>query len=88
MITISQTPKPVGFNGYKQELAIDLRGLQADPKPAGAPNGSTFLEIDKGRVSCYDAAGNLWHFWNGAPPEPGVWPADDDKLYSGLISED
>lgn len=63
MITISQTPKPVGFNGYKQELAIDLRGLSTDEKPHGAPNGSTFLEIDNGNVSCYDAENDVWHPW-------------------------
>ena len=63
MITIDQVPKPVGFMDYKQEKALDLRGLSTDTKPTGAPNGSTFMEIDTGDVYCYDAENNVWYLW-------------------------
>lgn len=40
---------------------FDLRGLSTDAKPTdGIPNGSTFIEIDTGKVYMFDSVGNEW----------------------------
>lgn len=38
----------------------DYRGLSTDAKPANAPNGSTFIEMDTSTVYFYDADHNQW----------------------------
>lgn len=35
-------------------------GLSTDEKPADAKNGSTFLEMDTGKVFMFDGANNVW----------------------------
>ena len=40
--------------------AMEYRGLHADNKPADAPNGSAFVEMDTGDVYLYDADGENW----------------------------
>lgn len=38
-----------------------LRGLSTDTKPSGKINGSTFKEIDTGKVYKYDEDNDTWH---------------------------
>lgn len=40
---------------------IEYRGLSTDDKPTSfVPNGSVFLEMDTGKVYCYNADGSAW----------------------------
>lgn len=41
-------------------MGHDLRGLSADTKPMDVPNGSTFLEMDTGKVFAFDEENKLW----------------------------
>jgi len=36
-------------------------GLSTDTKPTDAANGSSFIEIDTGKVYLFDAAGETWN---------------------------
>jgi hypothetical protein len=38
----------------------DLRGLHDDQKPTDCPNGSTFLEMDTGKVFAFDKENTQW----------------------------
>lgn len=38
----------------------DLRGLSSDAKPTDCPNGSTFLEMDTGKVYAFDKTNTQW----------------------------
>ena len=40
---------------------LDIRGLSTDNKPTvNIPNGSTFIEMDSGKIYFYDADSNEW----------------------------
>lgn len=40
---------------------IELRGLSTDTKPTNdIANGTTFIEIDTGKIYLYDAENELW----------------------------
>lgn len=41
-------------------MIMHYRGLSGDDKPAEAPNGSDFLEIDTGKVWYFDATEGEW----------------------------
>lgn len=41
-------------------MAMHYRGLSSDTKPANAPNGSDFLEIDTGKVWYFDKDSGDW----------------------------
>ena len=41
-------------------MAMHYRGLSGDEKPANAPNGSEFLEMDTGKVWYFDADSEDW----------------------------
>lgn len=38
----------------------DIRGLSTDEKPANAPNGSTYYEINTGKVFMFDGSQKVW----------------------------
>ena len=38
-------------------------GLEGDTKPTNVNNGSMFVEIDTGKVSCYDRENDDWEEW-------------------------
>lgn len=66
MITVMET------NYIRDNICrFDLVGLAADTKPTemfqerSIQNGSTFLEMDTGRLYCYDAAGKTWIAFGG-----------------------
>ena len=40
--------------------AVEYRGLSTDSKPTDAVNGSTFLEMDTGKVFIYDKQNAQW----------------------------
>ena len=41
---------------------VEYRGLSTDTKPtADVINGSSFIEIDTGKVFLFDAAGETWN---------------------------
>lgn len=41
--------------------SLDLRGLSTDSKPTeNIPNGSTFIEMDTGKVYFFNEAGPAW----------------------------
>lgn len=63
MITINKLPGHTGYvTDIPSQLALDFRGLSTDLKP-DAPNGSSFLEIDTGKVFCYDKEHKTWVAW-------------------------
>lgn len=47
-------------SGYDSPRASSFAGLSVDDKPLDAENGSSFKEIDTGRVFRYDKENNLW----------------------------
>ena len=48
--------------GADQASAWDFRGLSLDSKPTTSqiPNGSTFMEMDTGKVYMYDKENTQW----------------------------
>lgn len=38
----------------------EFRGLSTDNKPVGVSNGSTFLEMDTGKVYVFNEEGHSW----------------------------
>ena len=52
-------------NAYDGEVTMhtgyDLRGMSTDTKPTDVPNGSTFWEMDTGKVYGFDAGGKIWY---------------------------
>ena len=47
-------------SGYDSPRATSFAGLSVDDKPLDVENGSSFKEIDTGRVFRYDKENNLW----------------------------
>lgn len=51
-------------NAYDGEVTIntgwDLRGLSTDSKPTDCPNGSTYLEMNTGKVYIFDKTNTQW----------------------------
>lgn len=68
MITIykiENTDKRKTSEGTETLLQVELRGLSTDQKPTeinekGVQNGSTFIEIDTGKVYLFDEENNQW----------------------------
>ena len=42
------------------EREIELRGLSTDDKPTTVENGTTFIEIDTGKVYIFDKENTQW----------------------------
>lgn len=42
------------------DWAADIRGLSTDEKPTAYPNGSTYLEMDTGKVYIFNAQDEAW----------------------------
>ena len=61
---------------YQSPRASSFVGLSVDDKPLDAENGSTFKEIDTGRVFRYDKENNIWIEQKGATP---VQPAKPEQ---------
>lgn len=61
---------------YQSPRASSFAGLSVDDKPLDVENGSTFKEIDTGRVFRYDKENNIWIEWKGATP---VQPAKPEQ---------
>ena len=61
---------------YQSPRASSFVGLSVDDKPLDVENGSTFKEIDTGRVFRYDKENNLWIEQKGATP---VQPAKPEQ---------
>ena len=61
---------------YQSPRASSFVGLSVDDKPLDAENGSTFKEIDIGRVFRYDKENNIWIEQKGATP---VQPAKPEQ---------
>ena len=64
MITIYDNKKVKKESGTIKYL-VELRGLSGDDKPTTIQNGiidngSTFIEIDTGKLYLYDLANELW----------------------------
>lgn len=58
MITINDRK-----GGAKSEL-VELYGLSTDTKPTtGVMNGSSFVEMDTGKLYFFDAEGSEWKEW-------------------------
>ena len=47
-------------SGYDSPRASSFAGRSVDDKPLDAENGSSFKEIDTGRIFRYDKENNLW----------------------------
>ena len=61
---------------YQSPRASSFVGLSVDDKPLDAENGSTFKEIDTGRVFRYDKENNIWIEQKGVTP---VQPAKPEQ---------
>ena len=55
-------------SGYDSPRASSFAGRSIDDKPLDVENGSTFKEIDTGRVFRYDKENNIWIEQEGATP--------------------
>lgn len=53
---------------YQAPRAPSFAGRSIDDKPLDVENGSTFKEIDTGRVFRYDKENNIWIEQKGATP--------------------
>lgn len=68
----------------------EIRGLSTDTKPVvGIPNGSTFFEINTGKLFCFDADNSFWYEialggGGGATPEQ---MAELQSLITGNIED-
>lgn len=49
-----------GFDTDSKCPFVDCRGLSTDEKPLGVPNGSTFFEMDSGKVYMFDEESKTW----------------------------
>lgn len=38
-------------------------GTASETKPTNVNNGSMFVEIDTGKVNCYDRENDTWEYW-------------------------
>ena len=61
---------------YQSPRASSFAGRSVDNKPLNVENGSTFKEIDTGRVFRYDKENNIWIEQKGATP---VQPAKPEQ---------
>lgn len=61
---------------YQAPRAPSFAGRSIDDKPLDVENGSTFKEIDTGRVFRYDKENNVWIEQKGATP---VQPAKPEQ---------
>lgn len=61
---------------YQAPRAPSFAGRSVDDKPLDVENGSTFKEIDTGRVFRYDKENNIWIEQKGATP---VQPAKPEQ---------
>ena len=61
---------------YQSPRASSFAGRSVDDKPLNVENGSTFKEIDTGRVFRYDKENNIWIEQKGATP---VQPAKPEQ---------
>jgi len=67
MITISKNEN-TKIKGNDRYILVELRGLSTDEKPtvydeeidSYIDNGSTFIEIDTGKIYFYDLENNQW----------------------------
>ena len=48
---------------YQSPRASSFAGRSVDDKPLNVENGSSFKEIDTGRVCRYDKENNIWIEW-------------------------
>ena len=61
-VTISEVKETFSANGKTRGYALEYRGLSTDSKPTeGVINGSSFIEIDTGKVYLFDAVGVTWN---------------------------
>ena len=61
---------------YQSPRASSFAGRSVDDKPLDVENGSTFKEIDTGRVFRYDKENNIWIEWKNTTP---VQPAKPEQ---------
>ena len=61
---------------YQSPRASSFAGRSVDDKPLNVENGSTFKEIDTGRVFRYDKENNIWIEWKNTTP---VQPAKPEQ---------
>lgn len=60
MVTKASDPG-LFLEGVAVSGSADLRGLSTDSKPTNnIPNGSTFIEMDSGKVYMWDAGNGQW----------------------------
>ena len=63
-------------SGYDSPRASSFAGRSVDDKPLDAENGSSFKEIDTGRIFRYDKENNIWIEWKNTTP---VQPAKPEQ---------
>lgn len=67
MITIQKVEHTESYRGKQENnyINVELRGLSTDTKPTtingeNIDNGSTFIEIDTGKIYFYDLENEEW----------------------------
>lgn len=61
MIRNTETPVIVEVNDGNSIVQVKLAGLSTDSKPtAGIATGSSFLEVNTGKVFLFDEVGGTW----------------------------
>jgi len=71
-----------------REVNLDMtkyRGMSSDPRPDGASNGSTFLEMDSGAEYMYDAENEQWRIM---PSGSGGSGGDNTEVVSARAGAD
>lgn len=68
-------------SGYDSPRASSFAGRSVDDKPLDAENGSTFKEIDTGRVFRYDKENNIWIEWKSTTGGAGATEPYIEETY-------
>lgn len=59
---IAEVKETFSANGKTRGYTVEYRGLSTDTKPTeNVVNGSSFIEIDTGKVYLFDADGGTWN---------------------------
>ena len=65
MVTVGKIERTLFEPNGEEKVLVELRGLSTDTKPTELDgqkieNGSTFIEIDTGKIYMYDLANEDW----------------------------
>lgn len=77
----------ITYSNANNDAVWELIGLSTDEKPIdGIPNGSTFQEMNTGKMFMFDAESKTWHEQPATSGGSGTTTPDDET--SGDVASD